>query len=35
MAGYGHMGATVVQWAKLCGPAVRILTPSGSAFEKE
>jgi L-fucose isomerase-like protein len=25
MAGYGHVGATLVQWAKLCGPAVRIL----------
>jgi len=35
MAGYGHVGATLAQWAKLCGPAVRMLTPGGPEFESE
>lgn len=33
MAGYGHVGATLAQWAKLCGPAVRMLKPGGCEFE--
>jgi L-fucose isomerase-like protein len=28
MAGYGHVGSTLAQWAKLCGPAVRMITPA-------
>jgi hypothetical protein len=27
MAGYGHVGSAVAEWARLCGPPLRFLWP--------
>ena len=30
MAGYGHVGAMVAEWARLCGPGLRVLRQGGN-----